>query len=268
VSEPDITRMLAGIVTEYVDRIHEELAARWYAWKLDLARTEVHEVIGGLMARQVTLASQLAEAPPIWNGHIAPLVLRSMTDVYITFAWIWLSPLERSRQFILYGLGQEKLHLEHLKADVERKSGDPSTDPMVTALERWLNAQRFTFLTEVNVGSWSGTDTRKMAEEADCLDLYRFAYAPFSQATHSMWPHLLKYNLTHCTNPLHRYHRVPAQAEMGVDPDYLYRAAKYVRKTFRLFDKQTGVSVDIAPAFDSLVERLRTLDSEADRPKD
>jgi hypothetical protein len=244
------------IADGYVERIENELGSRWRAWVLDMAHVEMYEVLGGLMARQTTLASHLAFAPSIWNGHIAPIILRAMTDVYITFAWIWKKPVERSRMYIYYGLGQEKLQLEHLKAQIERSGGDPAKSEVVQVFEAWLNAQRFTFLTEVNVGSWSGTDTRRMAEEAGCIELYRFAYAPFSQATHSMWPHVLRYNLRHCTNPLHRLHRVPGEADVGLDADYLYRAAKYVKKMFDLFDRATGVRVDAPSGFRFLVEQF------------
>ena len=98
-----------------------------------------------------------------------------MTDAYITLAWILKDPIERSRKLILYGLGQQKLMQEHRREALIAEGKDPAQDPMVKASEAWLNAQRFDFLTEVNVGSWSEAAVREMAEQADCLDLYRYA---------------------------------------------------------------------------------------------
>jgi hypothetical protein len=181
-----------------------------------------------------------------------------MVDTYITFAWIFLEPVERARQFILHGLGQEKLVIEHHRVHLQNAGEDPDENPLIQAMERWLNSQRFTFLTEVNVGSWSGTDTRKMAEEAGCSDLYRFAYTPFSAATHGMWNHIVRYNLEPCQNVLHRRHRVPTQLEIPPEVDYLYQAAKYVEKTFRLFDERLGLKMGEGSAF-------ATLDSELER---
>ena len=236
-------REIEKIVGDYIRATRAELQARWEAWKLDLCKHEMHEAIGALMARQVSLANQLALSPYAWNGHIAPLVLRSMADTYITLAWIFQDPFERSRRFIHHGLGQEKLLLEHRK-DILRKEGkDEKTDPVVKATEAWIDSQQFTFLTEVNIGSWSGLDTRKMAEEAGCLDLYRYSYQPFSAATHSMWHHVSRYNLRQCENPLHRYHWVPHDPDLSSDPDYWYRAAKYVAKTWDLFDRKTSIKV-------------------------
>src|SRR6266542_3584732 len=139
-----------SIVDNYVQMVQAELSERWNLWSIDLVN-----------------------APTIWNGHIAPLILRTMTDTYITLAWIFCDPLDRAQKFILHGLGQEKLQIEHRKADLESRGINAEEDLLVQAKEAWLNSQRYSFLTEVNIGSWSGIDTRKMAQEAGCIELYR-----------------------------------------------------------------------------------------------
>lgn len=246
-------------VEAYITQVRRELHTRWDAWTLDPEHLETHEAIGGLMARQVTLATQMAMNPGIWNGHIAPLLLRSMVDTYITFAWVWGDPHDRSRKFILHGLGQEKLSLEHFLNALDPDDGDPEEHPFVQAKRLWINSQRWTFLTDVNLGSWSGKSTRAMAQEADCMGIYNYAYQPFSACTHSMWNHVARYNLQHCDNPLHHYHRVPIDPEPGLDPDYLYRASKYVARIFDTFDEQSGVEVSVDSGFDlldSLLDRF------------
>jgi len=257
-SEKSDWQELVAMADQYVQMVRDELAERWDNWTLDLVNREMFEVIGGLLARQVTLATQLAHAPSIWNGHIAPIVLRTMTDTYISLAWILGDPLDRAQKFILYGLGQEKLNLEHRKVALAADGYNPDDDPLVEATETWINSQRYTFLTEVNIGSWSGKSTREMADEAGCLDLYRYAYTPFSAATHSTWVQVSRYNLVTCPNPLHGYHKVPIDPLVNyIDPDYLYRAAKYVDKSFRLFDARTGVKTSIPSALDALAESLK-----------
>ena len=92
-----------------------------------------------------------------------------------------------------------------------RPVSTPIRTRAIEAWEQWLNGQRYTFLTEVNVGSW-GTDLRKMAEEAGLIELHRNDYARWSSTTHSMWHHVACFNLQYCTNPLHGHHRVPVQS--------------------------------------------------------
>jgi hypothetical protein len=164
-----------------------ELTERWKNWRLDLTCREMYEVIGALLARQVTLATQVALSPQNWDQHVAPLILRSMADNYITLAWIFCEPVDRSRKFLFYGLGQEKLQLEHLKARLSAHKIDADEYPEVKYREEWINNQQWTFLTEVNLGSWSGIDTRAMAEQADCLDFYNYSFQPFTSAVHNMW---------------------------------------------------------------------------------
>jgi hypothetical protein len=248
---------LSEAIGTYVDSVRKELHTKWEGWKFDPSRAEVHEVTGALMGRQVSIATQIARSPSIWNGHIAPVLLRTMVDVYVTFAWILKDPLDRSRKYVLYGLGQEKLYLENLKVNLAEKGSEEH--PVVDAMESWINSQRYTFLTDVNVGSWSGLSTRAMAQEADCMDIYRYAYSPFSSSAHSTWNHVAKYNLQPCDSVLHRYHMVPVDSEMPPDPDYLYRTAKYVDKTFTLFDKTFNIPPSDRSSFAQLTADLDRL---------
>src|SRR5437899_75743 len=120
------------LVVDYIDAVRNELTERGQKWPVDLDATEVHEVINGLMARQVTLAIQLAEAPSIWNGHVAPLLLRSMADCHISLAWIFENPGPRARMYVLHGLGQKKLWMEHFKESLKAKGSEkPEEHPVI-----------------------------------------------------------------------------------------------------------------------------------------
>jgi hypothetical protein len=265
VSDESNFRQIEQLITTFIDQARVELKERWEKWHIDLSQSEFHEAVGALLARQVTLARQLAECPPIWNGHIAPIILRAMADVYISLAWVLRDPIERSRKFILYGLGQAKLQLEHRKAQIGEREPTPEEKMVIEASESWINSQRFTFLTEVNIGNWSGIPTRQMAEEADCIDFYNYVYNPFSACTHSMWHHIARYNLRQCANPLHQYHQVPDDPELPMDPYNLYLAAKYLQKTFAVFDEKIAIQIDVPSAYEHLCEGLDKLSqTEAD----
>ncbi len=257
----EIHKKLHKIIQKYTSSVRKELKTRWDVWQLDISQVEKHEVVGALLARQVTLATQLTNNPPIWNGHIAPLVLRAMVDNHINLAWILhTDTLDRSKKFIEHGLGQQKLVVEHHKVEMKKRGvKDIENEPLIKAHEDWINSQRYTFLTTVSVSQWAEIDARKMAEEADCIDFYRFAYTPFSANVHSMWNHVSRYNLVECTNQLHRLHKIPIDPDMAIDMDYLYRAAKYVEKAFKLFDKKTMVKIKVKSSFEQLKRNLNLL---------
>jgi hypothetical protein len=243
--EPDDFR---DFISGYCDTVRAGLRLRWSKYKPEIYNNEISEAIGGLAARQATLAIEIARSPGIWNGHIAPLVLRCMTDTHITLAWILGAPLERSKEYIRFGLGQEKLFIEYLENEADQAPAgelDEQIEQMIKARKGWLNSQLMEWAIEVNVGSWSGKSTRDMAVEAGCEGLYKFAYVPFSGPTHSMWQHVGIYNVVPCENPLHKNHRIPVMPDLGLDPDYLYRSAKYISRTYELLSERLHLECDI-----------------------
>lgn len=263
--EPKNTELF-DLVESFAKRAHNDLDGRLSQWGKDLSHERAQEVIGGLLARQLVLTEQLARSPGIWTHDLAPLALRAMADVYISLAWILADPVERSTKFVLHGLGQLKLQLEHRRADLETRKPLEGEIEQIEAGENWINSQRATFLVDVNLGSWSGLTTRQMAEEADCLDFYNYVYSPFSACVHSMWHHLALHNLKTCENPLHRFHQLPRYDGSEIDIHYLYLAAKYLQKTLHTFDAATGLDVKTGSAFDWLAEQLVGVSSEPPTP--
>ena len=163
-----------------------------------------------------------------------------MTDVHITLSWILLDAKTRARQYIDYGLGQAVLQLEHRKklleaADEDSKEG---LKEFITAQESWINAQKWSFLINVNVGAWSGKNARQMAEEAGILDFYNYVYTPFSQCIHSTWDHIGRYNSHPSYSPLTSQLWMPSIADSSSDLWHLDLAVKYLDKTFNTFDEK------------------------------
>jgi len=200
---------------------------------------EVFNVLTALLARQATLAIELASAPQLWNWHSAPLFLRAMTDVHITLSWILLDPRTRARRYIDHGLGQAVLELEHRKKNLESAPEHSKEDmeQMIRAYQSWIDMQRWSFLVEVNVGAWSGKTTREMAEESGILDFYNYVYTPFSQCAHSTWFHVGRFNSGPSESPLTRQLWVPRIIEAN-DVWTLNLAAKYLDKSFNAFDEK------------------------------
>lgn len=225
------------LIRDYCANVDRELAERLDAWPPDFAHIHVHEVIGGMLARQATLAKDLAHAPALWTGSSAPILLRAMADVYINVAWLLLDPVARCRQFVMFGLGQAKLELEHRRAQNGERGPTAEEAAMLEYGQRWIDSQRVEWLLDVNIGKWSSLSVRQMAEEAGCLDFYNYVYMPFSACAHSMWHHVARYDLVACGNALHRHHRRPISEARNPDVHYLTLAAKYWSKTVSTFSK-------------------------------
>jgi hypothetical protein len=231
---------LEDLLKSIEERIRRELRLRCEAYTPNFEMPEVFNVLTALLARQSTLAIELASAPQLWNPHSAPLFLRAMADVHITLAWILLDAKTRARQYIEHGLGQAVLELEHRKNRMESADDGDQADleRIIEGQKSWIDIQKWNFLVEVNVGAWSGKTTREMAEQAGLLDFYNHVYTPFSQCAHSTWYHVGRHNSGPSESPYTRLLWIPQIADTGTDPWNLILAAKYLDKSFDAFDEK------------------------------
>jgi hypothetical protein len=254
----DSDDQLERFVFAYRNAVRADLRLRLANWPLDLNAVEAFEVVTALLCRQSTLAMEMASSPGVWTPHIAPILLRAIADVFISLAWILKDPGPRACRFVEDGQGAIKLQIAHQKRALEA-----ATDPhdaeqlrqMTELWSEWLATQRMEAFVEVNLGSWSGLNTRKMAEEAGFTDFYNYVYQPFSGVTHSNWAHVSMFNSVHCQNPAHRLHRGAAIIPADADLQWLYLASKYLSKTFAHFDEVRGVDLSHT-AFDLVAAQL------------
>jgi hypothetical protein len=216
------------------------LEDRWNAWPINANEIEIHEVIGAIIARQISLAKSFADNPQLWNNDLAPLFLRAMTENYITLNWILQEPLDRVRKFIEYGIGNEKLQIEKRKLILEEQGEDPDEDEaeMIESRSQWIDFHRYSFLTTVDVGSWSGISTRQMAIDSGCKDFYDLVYNPFSNCTHSSWNHIGKYNVKMSENPMHKFLRLPYVHKGEIESFYANLSIKYLSMVFNSFEEK------------------------------
>lgn len=240
------------VLDDYIKNVTSEIKIRWNKWPKDLMENNVYEVIGGILSRQSSLAIQLALNMNIWNEEIAPIILRTMADNHINLAWILIDSKEHSKKFILHGLGQLKLELEHRKNNLS--DDNPEMEELLQQEEEFINSQRYTFLTDVNLGSWSGLNTRKMAEESDLIDFYNYVYQPFSNCTHSTWAHISKYNVRVSENPLHCFLKQPTLIDFKPHISYMDIGAKYLEKSFKAFDKKFELGIKIDSSYEKFIE--------------
>lgn len=239
---PDVTEGVWGFITAFKHFAHDDFRARESAWELDLGKPQERQVILALLARQATLAIEVVSNPGTWNSNTAPIMLRAMADVHITLVWLIQNPEERVPLYVQDGLGSIKLEIAHRKEELKKDDVAHSDQQKqyIEYLESWLESQQLEFLTEVNLGSWSGKNTRIMAQEAGCLDFYNYVFQPFSAAVHSYWSHVGRINVEYCQNPAHNFHFLPAIHSFNPDTHWCRMAGKYLSKTFSSLDEFIG----------------------------
>lgn len=223
---------------ESIDTSISRLEKRWNEWPINANEVEVHEVVGAIIARQISLAKGFADNAQLWNNDLAPLFLRAMTENYITMHWILHDPLDRVRKFIEYGIGNEKLQVEKRKVILGEQAEDPEKHEMMNSQLQWIDFHRYSFLTTVDIGSWSGISTRQMAIDSGCKDFYDLVYDPFSNCAHNSWNHIGKYNVKISENPMHKFLRLPFVNPGEIESFYANLSIKYLSMILDSFEEK------------------------------
>jgi len=193
----------------------------------DLYEPARDEILFGLIARVIRLFVLMMEEPCLWARDTSGIILRCLADTAITFIFlIKCGGEEDFKRFLDYGKGQEKLLMLHLRENypedhtLEGRTADAIYSNLGGLLTEQLN---------VELGSWSKKDTRKLAQRAGLERLYRLVFSPTSADVHGSWLSLKHSNLAYCMEPLHRFHRLPGY----VDPPlytYVMSAAQSLLK--------------------------------------
>jgi hypothetical protein len=160
-----------------------------------------------------------------------------MIDCNITLRWILLDPDKRAKEFIQYGLGLAKLGVSFFEEVLNEDPENEQVKRVVAAKKGWIASQALVPFVEVNLGSWHGSSMRKMCEDIDDMDFYRYSYFPFSSCAHNTWDHISVYSAKRCESPLHKFHYVGDYVESAPLADMMYNSAKYYTMSLISFDE-------------------------------
>lgn len=150
------------------------------------------------------------------NGRIITgrLLVRTLTEIRIILAFLHCSADPGIWQrFRSYGAGQAKLAF--LK--YEMAAGDKPGLVTRETLESLANEDLYQEFVNIDLGSWSGSDLRKMAEQSGTKVEYDRYYGWTSTFVHGHWPAVRDAVFATCLNPLHRLHRVPMPAQRRME---------------------------------------------------
>jgi hypothetical protein len=135
----------------------------------------------------------------LWARDTSGIVLRCLADTVITFVYLVRhGTAEDYKAFRAYGEGQEKLLMLHLQdshqasATLEGRSSQDIASALGGFAVEMMN---------IDLGSWSKSDTRRLASKIGMDRLYRLVYTPTSADVHGTWASLKTANLCYCRDP-------------------------------------------------------------------
>lgn len=143
------------------------------------------------------------------NSIIGRLALRSLVEIYITFEYLLKKEQELPQiwdDFYDYGTGQTKLIYLKLK-ELPLQSSCIELEE----LDFIINEDKDIEFIPIKLGQWGKSDLRTMSEYADVKDIYDIYYNYTSGFVHGTRGAIRESVYQMCSNPLHRYHRIPTQ---------------------------------------------------------
>ncbi|MBB4526275.1 UNVERIFIED_ORG: hypothetical protein M2435_006401 [Rhizobium sophorae] len=170
-----------------------------------------HEGSFGLVlyALNIALSSALSPSNGLAEGRA---ILRTIVELFITLHYLAKEDKPTLwQQYRSYGIGQTKLALlKNLRAE------DVPEFLSVDELELLANEDRWLEFEDIELGNWANTNLRKMSEASGVKDVYDKFYDWSSGFVHGQWGCVRGTAFTTCLNPLHRFHRVPAEPLQGM----------------------------------------------------
>jgi len=195
-----------GTSVEGVQQLIEQATSQA---RMDIYELDRDEVIFGLVSRQFRLFRALAEHPSLWVADLGSMFHRVMVEALICLKWlIERNDFQMFRRFKDFSLGRLKLLKLHVEEMVDR--GREDLAETAEYLAESINEDVWEEFVSIDLGgSFSGVNTRKMAQEVGLEDVYKLAFSPASAELHGEWSSLKRFYLERCLNPLHRFHRLP-----------------------------------------------------------
>ncbi len=238
----DVLQRNANRARRYLEKLRMQA-------KYDLYSPERDEILLGLFARLTRFYVLMTEEPNLWAKDIAGILLRCLTDTAITFVYlVKCGQDEEFNRFKKYGEGQEKLLLLHLQDSYpSEKSLDGQDVESISKELGWLTPE----LMDIELGHWNKKNTRKLAQDAGMEKYYRLVYTPTSSDLHGSWMSLKQSNLCHCSEPLHRFHRLPTYVEPPLFLDTMITAQGLYKDCI-----QIGIDKLTYPTFDDPLESV------------
>lgn len=202
--------------------LRSKLEEHWHDTHSTTAIDAKHDGVFGIAFYVLTILDELLSSG-VNKGILGRLALRTILESHINLRYLLNKGDEELwKKWRTYGAGQAKLNALRF-------------DELMDA-PKYINAQTIEGIAgedlweefiNINLGSWSGSDLRKMSEKACVKPAYDKYYSWTSGYSHITWGAIRETSFETCGNPLHRLHRYPKKSPL---PDTLHDAAGLVNE--------------------------------------
>ena len=187
-----------------------------------------HDSVFGIAFYALRLVYELL-GNGVGTGILGRLGLRTLLEAYVSLHYLLHKDDDSLwKKWRAFGAGQAKLNALRFDADME-----PPKFINIDWIEQIAGEDIWEEFLNIELGSWSGLDLRKLSERSGCKEQYDAHYSWTSGYVHGTWGPVREASFTTCGNPLHRMHRYPDQKPL---PNTISDAADLVNRILNDLD--------------------------------
>ncbi|NVK22064.1 MAG: hypothetical protein HWD86_06065 [Kangiellaceae bacterium] len=212
-----------------VTSLLNEIESHWSHTHSTTAIDARHDAVFGVAFYVVRVLDEMLGIG-IGTGILGRLGLRTILEAHISLRYLLdKDDPELWKKWRAYGSGQAKLNA--LRFD---ELMDPPKHINQSTIEAIAGEDLWEEFLNIELGSWSGLDLRKLSDKAGVKDAYDVHYSWTSGYSHGTWGPVRESCFETCGNPLHRLHRYPKQQNL---PDTISDACLLVNSILDDLDK-------------------------------
>jgi len=207
----------------------EKIGTHWSETHSTTAIDARHDAIFGIALYALRVLDEVL-VTGAGTGILGRLGLRTILECHISLRYLMTKDnADLWKKWRTYGAGQAKLNALRFDELMDApKHIDQSTLEAIAGEDLWEE-----FL-NIELGSWSGLDLRKMSDKSGVKDAYDGHYSWTSGYSHGTWGPIRESCYETCGNPLHRLHRYPRRNSL---PDTITDACMLIDTILDDLDK-------------------------------
>ena len=224
--------------SEDIAKLRSKLEEHWHQTHSTTAIDAKHDGVFGIAFYVLTILDEMMGSG-VNTGILGRLALRTILESHINLRYLLTkSDDELWKKWRTYGAGQAKLNALRFDELMDApKFINTQTIEGIAGEDLWEE------FINIDLGSWSGSDLRKMSEKAAVKPAYDKFYSWTSGYSHVTWGAIRETSFKTCGNPLHRLHRYPKKSLL---PDTLHDAVSLVNE----------VLSDLSIAYPDFIDRV------------
>ncbi|MBL6985535.1 MAG: hypothetical protein ISR72_00585 [Methylobacter sp.] len=217
------------ITRQKVSEVHSNLMSHWQATHSTTAIDAKHDAVFG-MAFYATRVLEEMLGIGVGTNILGRLGIRTILEVHINLRYLLKEDNQDLwKKWRSYGAEQAKLNALRFDDNVE-----PPKYISIENIEQIAGEDLWEEFLTINLGSWSGSDLRKISDKAGVKETYDKHYSWTSGYAHGLWGAIRETCFQTCGNPLHRLHRFPKAQHLE---DTVEEAARLVDEILSDLDK-------------------------------